>query len=91
MNIGLKTLTLGAALACAVIISCPTKAIAFSHLVSDQEDKDRVIAEQEPNYTVKHFFNLGNRDGYRDYRKRQRSEHHDMYTFSHLIRNRCAK
>ena len=78
MNIRLKTLTLGAALACAAIISCPVRAITFSNLVADQEDKDRVRAEQEPNYTVNHCFNLGNRDGYRDHRKRQRSEPHDM-------------
>ncbi len=76
MNIGLKTLTLGAALAYAAIISCPAKATAFSHLVADH-DKDRVRAEQEPNYTVNHCFNLGNRDGYRDHRKHQRSEHND--------------
>lgn len=76
MNIGLKTFVLGA-LACAAIISCPAKSITFSHLVADQKDKDRVRAEREPNYAVNHCFNLGNRDGYRDHRKRQRSEHHD--------------
>jgi hypothetical protein len=76
MNIGLKTLTLGAALACAAIISCSAMATACSHLVADQKDGAR--AEQELNYTVNHCFNTGNRDGYRDHRKRQRSEHHDM-------------
>ena len=65
MNIGLKTLTLGAALAGAAIISCPAKAITFSNLVADQKDKDRVSTDREPNYTANHCFNLGNRDGYR--------------------------
>jgi hypothetical protein len=77
MNIGLKTFTLGAALACAAIISFPAKAITFSNLVVDQKDKDRVRAEREPNYIVNHCFNLGNRDGYQDHRKRERSEHND--------------
>jgi hypothetical protein len=77
MNIGLKTFTLGAALACAAIISCPAKAITFFNLVADQKDRDRVSTEREPNYTANHCFNLGNRDGYRDHRKGHRSEHHD--------------
>jgi len=77
MNIGLKTLTLGAALAFVAIISSPLRAITFSNLVADQEYKERVTAEQEPNYTVNHCYNLGNRDGYRDHRKRQPSEYHD--------------
>jgi hypothetical protein len=40
MNIGFKTFTLGAALACAASISCPAKSITFSNLVADQKDKD---------------------------------------------------
>jgi hypothetical protein len=76
MNIGLKTFTLGAALACAAIISCPAKAITFSNLVADlvadQEDEAKLRAERDPNYTVNHCLNLGNRDGYR-----QHSEHHN--------------
>ena len=75
MNMGLKTFRLGATLACAAITSCPAQSMTFSNLIADQKDKDRVRAE--PNYTVNHCFNLGNRDGYRDHRKRQLSEHHD--------------
>jgi len=77
MNMGLKTFTLGAALACAAVISCPAKAITFSNLVADQKDEDQLRAERDPDYTVNHCFNLGNRDGYRDRRKRQHSEHHN--------------
>jgi hypothetical protein len=77
MNTGLKALTLGAALACAAIISCPAKAITFSKMVADQKDEDRVSAEPEPNYTVNHCFNIGNRDGYRDHRKSRHSEHNN--------------
>jgi hypothetical protein len=62
MNIGLKMFTLGAALACAAIISCPAKAITFSNLVRI-EDEDQPRAERDPNYTVNHCFNLENRDG----------------------------
>jgi hypothetical protein len=75
MNMWFKTFMLGATLACAAIISCPAKSITFSNLIADQKDKDRVRAE--PNYAVNHCFNLGNRDGYRDHRNRQRNEHHD--------------
>ena len=78
MNIGFKTFTMAVALACTIVISCPAKAITFSNLAADQKDQDQLRAEQDPNYTLNHCFNLGNRDGYRDYRTRKRSGHHDM-------------
>lgn len=73
MKNSLRKIAPGIILAFAAVAASPSDAAIFSGK-QNQSDRSPGQAVQHPDYVKNHYFNQGNRDGFRDFKKKQRKE-----------------